>query len=107
MKQFISSILISLLVFASITTIQQQVFAGKDKDNNEQKDYDGDGIFEYTNWDGRKFNEEQYQQRLQYCIQMAFNENLIDVNTSCREWVLTFEGDMKIADYIVQKYFPH
>jgi hypothetical protein len=101
-----------LLIIASVTTTQQQVYAGKeDKNDNDdddkQIDYDGDGIFEYTNWDGRKFNEKQYQTRLQYCIQMAFKENLIDVNTPCREWVLTYEGDMKIADYIVSKYLKN
>jgi hypothetical protein len=59
----------------------------------------------YVNWDGRELTEKQYQKRLNYCSIMAFTtDKLIHVTVPCADWVLTYEGDMMIADYIVQKY---
>jgi hypothetical protein len=60
----------------------------------------------YVNWDGREIDEKQYQQRMAYCSIMAFTtDKLTHVTVPCADWVLTYEGDMMIADYIVEKYF--
>jgi hypothetical protein len=86
-KQFISILSIFLLVVSiiSISTIQAE---------------------KYVNWDGREISEKQYQQRLNYCSIMAFTTDKIShVTVPCADWVLTYEGDMMIADYIVEKHF--
>jgi hypothetical protein len=106
MKPFISLIFISLLIFASIIIIQQQeqqVYAGKDKDKDkEYRDYNGDGITEYTTWEGKKIDESEYMQRMAYCVDMALG-NQIDINTKCGDWVLTYEGETKLIDYVLEE----
>jgi hypothetical protein len=69
-----------------------------------EEDYNKDGILQYKNWDGKIIDETQHQFRMQICIQMAFHENLIDVNTPCSKVVLTPDGESMINNYVAQKY---
>jgi hypothetical protein len=63
------------------------------------------GEEKYKNWDGREITEKQFEKRLQYCTEMAFTtDKITHVTVPCADWVLTYEGDMMIADYIVEKY---
>jgi hypothetical protein len=85
-KQFIQILSILLLV-VSITSISH-IQAEK-----------------YVNWDGRGISEKEYQKRLDYCSIMAFTtDKITHVTVPCADWVLAYEGDMMIADYIVEKY---
>jgi hypothetical protein len=69
-----------------------------------EEDYNKDGILQYENWDGKIIDETQHQFRMQVCIQMAFKENLIDVNIPCSSVVLTSDGESMINNYVAQKF---
>ena len=70
----------------------------------EERDYNKDGILQYKNWDGKIIDEAQHQFRMQVCIQMAFHDNVIDVNTPCSKIVLTQDGESMINNYVVDKF---
>jgi hypothetical protein len=71
----------------------------------QQEDYNKDGIYQYKNWDGRILNEKQHQLRVQECIDMWLNADIIDPNTPCNEWVLTQKGESMVEDYMATKYY--
>ncbi|MDF2737049.1 MAG: hypothetical protein K0S93_905, partial [Nitrososphaeraceae archaeon] len=47
----------------------------------------------------------QHQLRVQECIDMWLNADIIDPNTPCNEWVLTQKGESMVEDYMATKYY--